>query len=166
MLTKTSNKRKIANWVQKIPFLWAIALRVYRVFLPWRTVGAVGVVINPDGKVLIVEHVLHPQFPWGLPGGWMDNREDPGDTVRREVFEETGLNVRVVRPLLVEHTPYLPRHLDVSYLCLLEDSNAEIKLSSELIDYRWVEFTELEKMLRFHQRTAIAAREAWLSLSR
>ncbi|MDN5725402.1 MAG: NUDIX domain-containing protein [Propionibacteriales bacterium] len=32
---------------------------------------------------------------WGLPGGGMDPGEDPRDTVRREVWEETGQDVTV-----------------------------------------------------------------------
>ncbi|MBX3085150.1 MAG: NUDIX hydrolase [Anaerolineae bacterium] len=158
-------KRQLAEWIKRIPRLWVLAHRVYRQFQPWRTIGAVGVVVNTEGKVLIVEHVFHPTYPWGLPGGWMGRHENPDETVQREVLEETGLHVKVIRPLLVEHTPYLPRHIDLSYLCLLEDTSPEIHLSSELLSYRWLSFDELAEMPRFHQRTFAAAKEAWHSLN-
>jgi 8-oxo-dGTP pyrophosphatase MutT (NUDIX family) len=153
-------RRRLATFIRRFPFVSGLAQRVYRHLQPWRTVGAVGVVMNDAGHVLIVEHVFHPIYPWGLPGGWMGRREDPGETVRREVLEETGLRVRVVCPLLVEHTPYLARHLDVCFLCVVEADNGPVTLSDELLDYRWIDPDQGELPLRrAHLRAINAARE-------
>jgi 8-oxo-dGTP diphosphatase len=43
---------------------------------------------------------------WTLPGGGLDHGEDPRDTVRREVHEETGLHVEPTRVLDVHSTHY------------------------------------------------------------
>lgn len=89
----------------------------------------------------------------------MSRREDPADTVRREVLEETGLNVRVLRPLLIEHTPFLNRHLDVCFLCYAPPDAGEVKLSSELLSYRWIEVTDPVPLVRFHSRAIQAAEQ-------
>lgn len=41
---------------------------------------------------------------WCLPGGFMENSEDPEHAARREVYEETGLDVEIDR-LLSAHSP-------------------------------------------------------------
>ncbi len=55
---------------------------------------ATGVAVR-DGCVLLVasHYPNHPQPLWNLPGGRQQPGELLGDTVRREVFEETGLHV-------------------------------------------------------------------------
>ncbi len=55
-------------------------------------------IIERDGKILLVKHV-HPQtkFEWWVPpGGGVEDKDDSIlDCVKREVFEETGLKVKV-----------------------------------------------------------------------
>nr|WP_088073729.1 MULTISPECIES: NUDIX hydrolase [Bacillaceae] len=55
-------------------------------------VGAVVIIVNPDGKVLLQQRT-HPYGVWGLPGGLMELGESTEEAARREVFEETGLRV-------------------------------------------------------------------------
>ena len=32
---------------------------------------------------------------WGIPGGWAETGESPQQSIKREIYEETGLNVEV-----------------------------------------------------------------------
>lgn len=57
---------------------------------PLILVGAVVVVRNDSGEILL-QH--RSDGDWGLPGGLMDLGESLEDTARREVLEETGLQV-------------------------------------------------------------------------
>ena len=57
------------------------------------TVSVTAVVLNDEGKILLLDHVLRPQYGWGTPGGFVDNGEQPADAVRREILEETGLEL-------------------------------------------------------------------------
>lgn len=58
------------------------------------SVRAYGVLIN-DGRVALVRssNPKHTPSLWWLPGGGIDFGEAPEDTLVREVFEETGLEV-------------------------------------------------------------------------
>ena len=151
------NKRQIATLVQRFPWVGQAFPPFYRLIQPWVTVGAVGVIFNTDGHMLIVEHVFHPRFPWGLPGGWMSRHEDPAQTVAREVMEETSLKVEVIKPLLITQTEFLASHLDVAFLCQLPPGSAEVHLSGELLDYRWVDPLQAPPMARFHTKAIKAA---------
>lgn len=152
------DKRRIATLIQHMPWIGYWMVSAMRLWQPWRTVGAVGVVADAQGRILVVEHVFHPKFPWGLPGGWMGRHEDPDETVRREVWEETGLQVQVQRPLLVTHTKFMARHLDLAYACFAPQPNA-VKLNNELLDYRWIEPQTLPPMPLFHTRAV----QTWLA---
>lgn len=49
--------------------------------------------------ILVVRHVEPTRTYWTLPGGGIEAGETPADAAVREVWEETGLRVRVARLL-------------------------------------------------------------------
>ena len=152
------DKRRVATFIRRAPWTGRIAQAVYRVWQPWVTVGVVGAVFNDEGRMLIVEHVFHPLFPWGLPGGWMMRNENPDDTVRREVLEETNLRIDVIKPLVIRHTKYMSRHLDMAYLCHASGSETRnVHLSSELLAHDWIDPLRLPPMAEFHRHVVKAA---------
>jgi 8-oxo-dGTP diphosphatase len=57
------------------------------------TVTAAGVVSNDEGHVLLLRHIFRPGSGWGLPGGFIEAGEHPQEALRRELQEETGLEV-------------------------------------------------------------------------
>lgn len=62
---------------------------------------AVGVLIEQNGQVLLVQRNNEPQRGlWSFPAGFVDAHEDPEDAARRECLEETGLiagNLKLLR---------------------------------------------------------------------
>jgi 8-oxo-dGTP diphosphatase len=146
------NKQQLAAFLKRFPFIPPLMMSIYRWWQPHMTIGAVGAVFNSEGKLLIVEHVFHPVYPWGLPGGWAGRNEDPDQTVMREVWEETGLRINIVKPLAIMQTEFIKHHLDVAFLCELPDGEAEpaIKLSNELTAYKWIDPTNTPHMANFH----------------
>lgn len=59
--------------------------------------GAYGIVVRErEQRELLITRVSPRGYPagwWALPGGGVDHGESPGDAVRREIHEETGLEV-------------------------------------------------------------------------
>ncbi len=63
---------------------------------PDAPVAGVGAVVIRDDAVLLVRRAFPPrQGEWSLPGGRLELGESLVDAVRREVREETGLEVEV-----------------------------------------------------------------------
>lgn len=57
---------------------------------------AVDAIIDIDGDIVIIER-SNPPFGWALPGGFVDNYESLEDAVRREMKEETGLELLALK---------------------------------------------------------------------
>ncbi|MDX2140401.1 MAG: NUDIX hydrolase [Chloroflexota bacterium] len=144
---------RVAHFARRVPWLIRALQSVYQRTRPHYTLGVTGVIFNPHGQVLLVEHVLHPRHPWGLPGGWVDAREKPQDSLARELREEVQLIVRVDALLHME-TLIEMHHIDFAYLCLA-DTHAVGKLSPELLGYGWFDLDALPDLDPFN-RTAIA----------
>jgi 8-oxo-dGTP diphosphatase len=62
-----------------------------------RRVGAYGICRDAAGRVLLARNSGASEFPgqWTLPGGGVEQGEDPDHAVVREFAEETGLRVRI-----------------------------------------------------------------------
>ncbi len=145
----------LAGLMRRQPWLYDVLRSLYRLLVVRFTVGVVGVVLNDQGQVLLVEHVLHPRAPWGLPGGWLERGERPVDALQREIQEETGLVVRVASLLLIDKWKS-DQHLDIAYLCRAEDDIT--CLSGELLGYRWAQMDTISSLSPFHQEAVEAAR--------
>jgi len=63
--------------------------------LPKHSVSVAGVVIDDVGRVLAIRR--EDNGHWEAPGGVLELDEAPEEGVRREVAEETGMNVQVGR---------------------------------------------------------------------
>lgn len=57
--------------------------------------GAAAIVFNAAGEILL--HRRIDNHLWGIPGGAMEPGEEPAETVVREVYEETGVQVEPER---------------------------------------------------------------------
>jgi ADP-ribose pyrophosphatase YjhB (NUDIX family) len=67
---------------------------------------AVGVVVELDGGIVLGKRNHDPMmYCWSFPSGFVDAGEVLEDAARREVMEETGLDVRIDRLLGAYSTP-------------------------------------------------------------
>lgn len=67
------------------------------------------VVIEQDGKILMVKRAIQPSIGfWSIPGGYVDRGEVVEKAGEREVVEETGLVVTVSRLIGVFSEPENP----------------------------------------------------------
>jgi 8-oxo-dGTP diphosphatase len=73
-----------------------MAKRVTRPFNPKKEVSVMAWIENDQGAVLFVRQALGRRL-WTLPGGKVKRSESLKSALRREVREETGLAVTIVR---------------------------------------------------------------------
>lgn len=76
------------------------------------TVSVVAVVLNNRNEVLVLDHYIRPGFSWGLPGGFIDPGEHPLTAVKRELREETDLDLENIELLEVQS---YRRHLEILF---------------------------------------------------
>ena len=60
--------------------------------MPIILVGSVTILLDKENRILLQERI-HPKKFWGLPGGLMELGESSEETAKRELVEETGLQV-------------------------------------------------------------------------
>ena len=95
------------------------------------------------GKVLMVKEEAEPYHDkWVLPQGYTKPRETLEQAAKREVGEELGSQIEILRLLGVyEDLGESGRHyIIVCYLCRLA-SHQEIRASPEVIDWAWTDPT-------------------------
>ena len=101
--------------------------------------GVAGVILDKRGRVLLLKHRFWKQQLWGLPGGHARHNETPGATLRRELREETGLEVRATKLLRVT-TNMGPL---TQFILLAEcDGEPEVK-SAEIIEAGFFDWEKL-----------------------
>ena len=111
---------------------------------PDRPIIGVGAVIVNQGRVLLVRRATEPlRGEWSVPGGVLELGEKLHDGVRREVLEETGLEVKPVQVLEVfdsifndqqGHTQY--HYVLIDYLCRV--TSGEARAGSDVSEVKWV----------------------------
>jgi 8-oxo-dGTP pyrophosphatase MutT (NUDIX family) len=151
----------LARFIEHHPGLHRAALALWRRFPPrlagflkgvfarnW-LVGAVAVMVDESTtppEVLLVEHSYRRMGAWGLPGGSLESTPGnpsqpsqdklPDDVIeaalRREVSEELGIHITVIRLLRVDAIPYVPEEpgpyrLDFYYRCEPLDGFAALR---------------------------------------
>jgi len=96
------------------------------------TVSAAGIITNKKGEILLLDHVMRPVSGWGIPGGFLETGEQPETAFRREIKEETGLDVANVK---IYRARTFKRHIEIIYLAA-GIGEAEVK-SREITDLGW-----------------------------
>ena len=117
-------------------------------------VVAVGAVIEDEkGRILLVRHVPQRggfwQGKWICPGGRLELGESIEEGIRREVKEETNLEIELVRPLVPFDTVVKPgreTELHVVYIDYLARlKGGELRSGSDVGEALWVEKKDLPK---------------------
>jgi 8-oxo-dGTP diphosphatase len=118
---------------------------------PERPLVGVGGVVIEQGRTLLIKRGSAPlEGQWSIPGGMLELGETIEEGVRRELAEETGLEVRVGELIEVferiipgegRRTRY--HFVILDYLC--ERVNGEAHAASDVTDVAWAREDELEK---------------------
>ena len=116
--------------------------RVY----PEAPIAAVsGVVFDSQGKVLLAQRGRAPaKGKWSLPGGVVHVGEELEEALKREIREETGVDVHMERLLCVSSRILKDRdgrvryhYILLDYLCVMTGGDA--RAGSDVEQVRWVD---------------------------
>ena len=111
---------------------------------PQFAVTAGAVISDKRGRVLLLKHRFRPGSGWGLPGGFMNEGEQPEDTLRRELREEVGLEVEKVE-LFTTRAFKVPRQVEIVFTAQAIGDTSE--LNYEIQKAAWFFLNELPQEL-------------------
>ena len=124
-------------------------------------VAAGGVILIPDvgevlpGAALKVLLIHRPKYDdWSFPKGKLNDGEAIDQAALREVFEETGLECRIIRPLVVCRYRYRRRKTDdkpkaVHYF-LMEPLNDTLSVDGDEVDRaEWLSTADAARILTY-----------------
>lgn len=123
-----------------------------------RTVTAI--VKFPNNKILLVKRgtVVFKGY-WALPGGRVDAGETVEQAVIREVKEETGLHVKVVRKIGEYHETGVQDGIEYNYYVacfLVRPTGGKIKgQEKEIEEIRLVDLKDIPEKLAFEHSSMI-----------
>jgi len=121
-------------------------------------VGVNAVIFGPEGQLFLTRR--RDDGCWELPGGWADVGESPREALRRELWEETGLDVRPRQIIDVHHRlpgdlgqPHTSYHL--YFHCTIE--SGEFQPSDETQECGYFAAAAAINWHRDHQQMALQA---------
>jgi 8-oxo-dGTP diphosphatase len=128
-----------------------------------RSNTAVKAFIVDNNNLLIIKRSSNDNFNpniWEIPGGRINIGENPLLGLKREVKEETGINIEIIKILNTENFTNNKKEkiFMKTYLCkpLINNNNKNINniiLSKEHSEYKWISINTLKKELSllFHE---------------
>ncbi len=112
--------------------------------------AAAGVVLDSDRRLLLIRRRIRPfKGDWALPAGYQEVDESPAETASREIREETGVKVEIVRLLDLLWVPDDPRKPANVAVFLCQQSGGILRPGSDALDARWFELNDLPTNLGF-----------------
>lgn len=110
------------------------------------------VIVNQNGEVLIIKRRQEEigqdgaRLTWAFPGGRQHEGESREECIVREVQEETGYDVRVIRQLSMRIHPQFGVII-IYHLCELvsEKQAQELSEPGEVEEIRWVKKEEINQ---------------------
>lgn len=110
---------------------------------------AVKGIIRRGNKILVLKRSLnddHKPGVWETAGGGMDKAENPQNALKREIKEETNLEVKILEPFNAFSFKKDTGEFKVGITFVCEYVSGKIRLSEEHVDYKWIEPGEFAKM--------------------
>ncbi|KON29394.1 hypothetical protein AC480_03245 [miscellaneous Crenarchaeota group archaeon SMTZ1-55] len=119
---------------------------------PLHPLIGVGALIKVGDEIVVVRREHEPaKGLWSIPGGLLELGERLSDGVKREVLEETGLDVEIDRLIdALDNIVYdekgkiLYHYVLIDYLC--SSSRRTLKTATDVKEARWIRLRDLDKL--------------------
>ena len=116
-----------------------------------RPVIGVGVLVWRNRQILLGERVSTKQANcWQFPGGHLENNESVAECARREVQEETGMQVKGLRHLGYTDDPFEiaeKKYITLLVSCEYESGEPEVLEPDKCASWQWFDYQSLPSPL-------------------
>jgi len=150
--------KKAANW-----FSEGEKMKTNISKLPYRQ-GTQAYIANDKDELLLVCNVGKERF-WKIPSGGIDKGEKPEDTIKREMMEELGVKIKILKRCsfknkfdwpkeFVEKNNFRYRGQEQVIFIVKMLTGQKIKRDpAEVQDYKWIKFDKINDVLKLtHQQ--------------
>lgn len=107
-------------------------------------------IIDKDNRILMVNnHEGH----WSLPGGRVEINETLIEATIREVYEETGLHIKVGNVLAVNEAKFLKSNQHAIFFTFEAErigGTEEIKMPQEILQLEWVNLEQANQRMPYY----------------
>lgn len=110
------------------------------------------VITNREGNVLLLKQTYGDKR-WGLPGGGVEPGETIHEAIKRECCEEIGVDILVSAFTGLYYHKSFNSQVGI-FKCDLPEG-ADVRLSSEHSEYKWVSTSELSEVQRLRVQDAL-----------
>lgn len=108
-------------------------------------VGEYAIILNSKNEFLMLQFGPDLQSRWHFPGGRLDEDEDSITGLKREIKEETNLEVTELRPVFTKaFDPDDPKY-GVFFIAKVKEPY-EVKITYEHKDFRWFKKSEIDRI--------------------
>jgi 8-oxo-dGTP diphosphatase len=123
----------------------------------------VAIILFKDDKILLVRHRKHQQNYWVLPGGTVEWGETLEKAAKREIKEETNLEIALGEPVFIDEA--LPRDghqhvVDLYFRGKILAGDLRVRREKVLREARFFSLRDFEE-LNFYPRIKEELKDSW-----
>ena len=134
-------------WKNLTPYL---RLKIVRATQQKFTVSVAAIIINENEEILLLDHIFRSSLSWGIPGGFVNRGEQPEDALKRELREETGLELHDIKLFRVRT---INRHIEILFRAQAT-GKAEVK-SREIKALAWFKIDKIPEQMNEEQKSVV-----------
>jgi 8-oxo-dGTP diphosphatase len=106
-----------------------------------------GIILDKEGKILVVRHGADFDY-YALPGGKLDDGENPLNCIKREIFEEFGIEIQLetTKLLYVHDWKNKEGVHNLEFIFLIKDNQEFVDLENkkgthafEIFEIKWID---------------------------
>lgn len=114
---------------------------------------ACDMVLIEDGKILLIRRAMEPfKGEWAVPGGRIEDNETAEQCAKREMKEETGLDVEPVRLTGIYSDPSRDPRGIIAAAWLVRRVGGKVKAGDDAGEAGWFPLNKLPKLCADHAK--------------